>query len=198
MEKAIRKENNNWLYYIDTNKKNALLDFKKTFNELINKNIRYYKEIVVLCIGTDRATGDSLGPIIGYKLSKLPLNKNINIYGTLNEPIHAKNLKETIKNIYNKHNNPMIIAIDASLGSIEHIGHLTLGEGTLKPGAGVNKELPEIGDIFITGIVNFSGIMDIVILQNTRLSIVMQMADIVTSGIWLVLSKYTNVFAVNI
>ena len=37
------------------------------------------RPIIFLCIGTDRATGDSLGPLIGYKLKNIK-RKNIYIY----------------------------------------------------------------------------------------------------------------------
>ncbi|WDC85687.1 DUF1256 domain-containing protein [Caloramator sp. mosi_1] len=61
----------------------------------------YNKKLVILCIGTDRSTGDCLGPLVGYKLNRLTLNKNIDIFGTLNTPVHAKNLDEHIDFIYN-------------------------------------------------------------------------------------------------
>lgn len=45
-------------------------------------------EILFLCIGTDRSTGDSLGPLIGYKLREKGM-KNARVLGTLEEPVHA-------------------------------------------------------------------------------------------------------------
>lgn len=138
--------------------------------------------IVFLCIGTDRATGDCLGPIIGYKLTKT-YRKKLLLYGTLSHPVHAQNLSETIESIYNENPNAFIIAIDASLGSSPHIGFITLGEGPLLPGAGVSKDLPSVGDIFITGIVNFSGVLDSMLLQTTRLNIVMVLADFICTSI---------------
>ena len=53
-----------------------------------------------------------------------------------------------------------------------------------KPGAGVNKQLPEVGDIHITGIVNVSGFMEFFVLQNTRLNLVMKMAKTIANGIY--------------
>ena len=154
-----------------------------TLSELIKEQIRTSRNIIFLCIGSDRATGDCLGPIIGYKLSKYKKHPNIHIYGTLEDPVHAKNLKETMNIIYQTHEDPFIIAIDASLGKSNHIGYITLGEGPLRPGAGVDKELPEVGDIFITGIVNFSGLLDHMLLQTTRLNVVMAMADQISLAI---------------
>ncbi len=143
-----------------------------------------YHDLVILCIGTDRSTGDSLGPLIGYKLKKL-LNRyeNIFIHGTLDKPVHAKNLNNSIRLVYDTYNKPFIIAIDACLGKVERIGYVTIGYGPLKPGAGVNKELPSIGNMNITGIVNLSGFMEYFILQNTRLNLVMKMADTISNGI---------------
>jgi putative sporulation protein YyaC len=146
-------------------------------SDLLREQVLLNKTIIFLCIGSDRATGDSLGPIIGYKLSKYKKIQNYYVYGTLEQPVHAKNLKDTIEMIYQTHEDAFIIAIDASLGKSNHVGYITLGEGPLKPGAGVDKDLPEVGDIFITGIVNFSGILDNMLLQTTRLNVVMSMAD---------------------
>ena len=170
------------LYYFNTNEYYSVYDFSRILYELIQKNRMENRPIVFLCIGTDRATGDSLGPIVGYKLTKM-YRKNISLYGTLNSPVHAKNLSKTIDQIYLDHPNPFIIAIDASLGSSRHVGYITLGEGSLLPGAGVDKDLPPVGDIFITGIVNFSGVLDHMLLQTTRLNIVMILADYISNGI---------------
>ena len=105
------------------------------------------------------------------------------VYGTLKEPVHAKNLKETIDKIYHIHENPLIVAIDASLGRSSHVGYYTLGEGPLRPGAGVDKQLPIVGDYYITGIVNISGLLDQMLLQTTRLHTVMSLSDQIYEGI---------------
>ena len=59
-----------------------------------------------------------------------------------------------------------------------------VGEGPVKPGAGVNKDLPSVGDAHITGIVNVSGFMEFMVLQNTRLSLVLKMAKTIANGIY--------------
>jgi len=82
-----------------------------------------------------------------------------------------------------------VVAIDACLGHMNHVGWITVGTGSIKPGSGVNKDLEPVGDIHITGVVNFGGFMDFLILQNTRLSIVMKMADIISLSIKHVLRK---------
>ncbi len=141
------------------------------------------ESIVLLCIGTDRSTGDCLGPLVGTQLSQE--NQDFfYIYGTLENPVHAANLQENIENINKKHKNPFIIAIDACLGNPENIGYINICEGPLKPGAGVNKNLPPVGEIYITGIVNVGGFMEYLVLQNTRLNLVMRMAQILAKGLY--------------
>ena len=44
--------------------------------------------VVFLCIGTDRSTGDSLGPLIGYKLKEQKIRR-VEIVGTLERPVHC-------------------------------------------------------------------------------------------------------------
>lgn len=140
------------------------------------------RPIVFVCIGTDRSTGDSLGPLVGTLLEEKRIDTFF-IYGTLDEPIHAVNLAEKLAEIKSKHLDPYIIAIDACLGRMKNVGVIQIGDGPVKPGAGVNKELPAVGNIHITGIVNVSGFMEFFVLQNTRLNLVMNMAKAIANGI---------------
>ncbi len=177
--------------YIKTNGHLAFRQFTTTLDEKLEKYSCMYNDIVIVCIGTDRSTGDSLGPLIGYKLKNLRF-ENVHVFGTLEKPVHAKNLEDTLNHIRRTHNKPLIIAIDACLGKLDHIGYITISKGALKPGAGTNKELPEVGDISIMGIVNVGGFMEMLVLQNTRLDVVMKMADVISSGIKYVLWKKFN------
>lgn len=170
------------IYYFNSKDVSSVYDFCKTFSMILKKKATVNQDIVLLCIGSDRATGDCLGPIIGYKLSKLSY-PNLFVYGTLEKPVHAKNLTETIAEINENHSNPLLIAIDASLGTTKHVGFITLGEGSIQPGVGVDKELPAVGDIFITGIVNISGMLNHMLLQTTRLDVVMKLADYICVGV---------------
>jgi putative sporulation protein YyaC len=140
--------------------------------------------IVFVCIGTDRSTGDSLGPLVGTLLTEKKTSiSSFYVYGTLAEPIHAMNLTERLAEIERLHINPFIIGIDACLGKVRSVGIVQIGEGPVKPGAGVNKDLPAVGNAHITGIVNVSGFMEFMVLQNTRLNLVLNMAKAIADGI---------------
>ena len=176
-------------YYFDTSNPRAAFEIGVQLTDLLLKSDKVLSDVVIICIGTDRSTGDSLGPIIGYKLSRIHSAdsrlraKGITVYGTLDSPVHATNLVSVLSDISAKHKDSFCIAIDAALGTPEHIGYVTIGTGPLKPGLGVNKRLPDVGDLHITGIVNLSGTNDPMLLQTTRLKTVMMLADTITKGL---------------
>ncbi len=170
---------------VNINEPLAFFAFSKIFNRHFNQSYSpSYNDLVFLCIGTDRSTGDCLGPLVGHKLQR-PMSryKNVHVYGTLENPVHAKNLLEKIDHINDAHDKPFVIAIDACLSRLDRIGFVTVGQGPLEPGTGVNKKLPSVGDLHVMGIVNLKGFMEYVILQNTRLDLVMRMAETISEGI---------------
>lgn len=138
--------------------------------------------ILFLCIGTDRSTGDCLGPLIGYKLNAGRM-EHIAVMGTLDRPVHALNLEYCIQKMKTCHSDSIVVAIDAAVGKAEHIGYVTLGRGALKPGLGVRKNLDEVGDLFITGVVGTVDERNLADLQNVRLSVVMKLADYISKSI---------------
>lgn len=143
------------------------------------KELTYMKKVLFACIGSDRATGDSLGPLVGTNLKRL----GYSVLGTLDEPLHAQNLIQQLQNI-SLFNPDLILAIDAGLGKHEEIGTISLAKSPLKPGAAVGKDLPSVGDISILGIVNMGGFLEFQVLQCTRLYTVMKLASDITHLIW--------------
>ena len=168
---------------IDYMESNSIYKFRDILSEHLSQLVISHRSIVFLCIGTDRSTGDSLGPLVGEKL-KFLTRDNIYFYGNLEEPVHAKNLSKTISFIYATHENPFVIAIDACLGSLENVGKVFIESKPLFPGSAMNKDLPKVGDLSITGIVNISGAFEFMVLQNTRLYTVMRLADVISNGIY--------------
>lgn len=145
------------------------------------------KRIVVVCVGTDRCTGDSLGPLSGSLLSKYR-SSSFELYGTLEKPVHAMNLDDTLDRFVHATDNPFVIGIDACLGNASSIGMIHIGDGPLRPGAGVNKKLTPVGDIHISGIVNVGGLLGYQVLQNTRLHLVMSMASLIARSLFVAIS----------
>lgn len=140
------------------------------------------RPVVCLCIGTDRSTGDALGPLVGHAL-RGRLRPTLRVVGWLEEPVHASNLSASLEAVQSAYPEAVVVAVDACLGRLETVGTITVGNGPLCPGAGVNKILPEVGAAYVTGTVNVGGFMEYFVLQNTRLSLVVRMAEVMADGI---------------
>jgi len=141
-----------------------------------------HRRIVVVCIGTDRCTGDSLGPLTGTMLGKYR-SSEFDIFGTLENPVHAMNLADTMDKLQMLFDDPFVIGVDACLGQASSIGAVMVGDGPLRPGAGVNKQLPPVGDIHVSGIVNIGGLLGYQALQSTRLHLVMSMSGLISRSL---------------
>lgn len=154
----------------------SMAEIERGFKLLFPKSLSL-NDVFFVCIGTDRSTGDSLGPLVGTFLEAKGYD---NVIGTIDMPVHAVNLEERLKEIPV---NKTVIAIDAALGSSESVGTISVQKGSLKPGEGVQRELSPVGDYSIKGIVNTSGWMEYFVLQNTRLKVVMDLCHLIASGI---------------
>lgn len=170
-------------FIFDCLSKDSPFKIRDVLSYEISQVLKANRPIVFLCIGTDRSTGDSLGPLVGDKLKFLIRNK-VALYGNLENPVHAKNLRDTLEIINSNYNDPFIIAIDACLGNIQNVGKIMIERKPLHPGSAMNKDLPPVGDLSITGIVNISGALEFMVLQNTRLFTVMQLAETISKGIY--------------
>src|SRR4051794_5587221 len=102
---------------------------KQISNELLSLLPVPPRPIVIACIGTDRSTGDSLGPLVGTLLKEKTSSSEFFVYGTLEDPIHAMNLKERLNDIQQSHLNPFIIGVDACLGKVKSVGIVQVGAG---------------------------------------------------------------------
>lgn len=150
----------------------------------------HHENLVFCCIGSDRSTGDALGPLTGSILSNF-VSFPYKIIGSLEEPLHALNLSQTVDSFENYKIPPFVVAIDACLGDQKRIGEILFQPGPLLPGKAVKKELPPIGDVSIKGIVNFGGFMEHTILQTTRLNITYEMSNRIARALYLAWHRHS-------
>ncbi|WP_432775164.1 spore protease YyaC [Brevibacillus gelatini] len=166
-ERTIRQETAAMAAFLDT---------------LIQQASREQREVVFLCIGSDRSIGDALGPLVGTMLLEAGVTHRV--YGTLEEPIHAFNLEPTLKAIKRQFRQPLIIGIDAGLGEKEQVGAVILKEGPLLPGRALQKMLPPVGDYHLTGVVNYLDPLPATqFLNDTRLYTVRKLAKTIVDMI---------------
>jgi putative sporulation protein YyaC len=162
----------------------------RIYRLMLEMNSSFKRDIVYLCVGTDRATGDCLGPLVGTRLQSL--TPAVNLFGTLEKPSHAVNLPSVLEEITDSYQNPLVIAVDASLGNTDRIGYINIKPGGLKPGTALNKVLPMVGDFHISAVVNVGGYLEQMVLQNTRLYVVYKMADLIARSLYLAHLRYDS------
>ncbi|MDF2615479.1 MAG: germination protease [Sedimentibacter sp.] len=175
------------------NDKNYKETINNTLYSLISSLGKEYNKICIVCIGSDRATGDCLGPIVGKFLSeKFEDDDFIKVYGTLLNPIHAKNIEELMDSL--DYSNSLVIAIDASVGDdqnpLHEVGSIIIRDAALMPGKGCGKDLGHIGDISITGITTHNAFY----LRDVRLLYVFDMAEKIYKGLKPVLNTLKKEF----
>lgn len=174
--------------------KNYSIHYEQTsavweLSEIFLQSIPFdHEKLIFCCIGTDRSTGDALGPIIGSQLQQT-FSFPFHIVGTLQAPLHALNIVKRHEQLH-ENEEPFIVAIDACLGESTSIGSILIQQGPLFPGKAVKKELPPIGNISIKGIVNVGGFMEAKVLQNTRLHVTYSMADKIARALLLAWQRH--------
>ena len=167
-------------YEISTNKKEIGI---KLIEKVMCNILKDKVNVLFICIGTDRCIGDAVGPIVGHLLTKH--NVPYAVYGTLEKPVHATNINTVLEKIKKKYPTSYIIAIDACIGS--ELGTIKIEENSIKPGRGLGKDLPAIGDLSIKAIVSNSS--SFLRLQNVRLNFVYNISNIISAGIILAAKK---------
>ncbi|HZG58218.1 spore protease YyaC [Paenibacillus sp.] len=139
------------------------------------------KPVTFVCIGTDRSTGDALGPLVGTALAAAGYER---VIGTLASPCDANTLPTWIAELAAlPPGSEAVVAIDAALGRPESVGKFQVTSVPTLPGASLGRNLPPVGDYGIAGIVNGAGMKSYAILQNTSLHRVMTMADSIVAAI---------------
>lgn len=142
---------------------------------------------IFVCVGSDLAIGDSLGPIVGTFLQKK--NLRAYVYGTLGTPVTAKEIKYLETFLRKTHPNSKLIAIDAAVGDEAEIGLIKVSDAPLKPGSGANKRLGKIGDASILGILTKKSTFSYSQLNLMRLNIVYKMAETIANAMELYLER---------
>lgn len=136
---------------------------------------------VVMCVGSDKVVGDSLGVIVG-EILKHNSNFKGHVYGDLNTPINRTNLKEMSEKIREKHPKSPVIVVDAILGDEEEIGCVkTHAKGVLAGGQFGKGHM--VGDYSILGVVCCKGVSALSFLGSVRLKIVVDLSRRIANGI---------------
>ncbi|MDE7158266.1 MAG: spore protease YyaC [Clostridiales bacterium] len=137
---------------------------------------------VILCVGSDLAVGDSLGPITGTMLKSRGGFAGY-VYGTLKCPVTAKEVKYVNDFLKKTHPNSKIIAVDAAVGEEGDVGLIKVLDVPLRPGSGAHKRLGKVGDVSVLGIVARKSAFSYSMLNLTRLNTIYAMADCIAGAL---------------
>ena len=146
--------------------------------------LRTYVRHAIVCVGSDRVAGDSLGPLTGSILQKS--GADAFLYGTLEKTVTAREVPALGAFLQKTHPKSPVLAIDAAVGNAEEVGLVKLSGAPLYPGSGTNKQLGRLGDVSILGIVarreeGFAA------LDRVRLGTVCRMAEVIAEAVLLAL-----------
>ena len=146
----------------------------------LDKFLQTERQPVILCIGSDLAIGDSLGPVCGTLLQERSCGF---VYGTLRQTVTAKEVRYMNEFLRDTHPGSPVIAVDAAVGDVGDIGLIKISDCGIKPGLGANKKLGKVGDVGIMGIVAEKSLFKYSLLNLTRLNLVYRMAEIIAEAI---------------
>ncbi len=139
---------------------------------------------VVLCVGCDRVTGDSLAPIVGELLTR-KYNLPAYVYGNMDYNVTAQNLHDTIGKVKSWHPHSPVIVVDAILGEADEIGLIKAYEGGCFPAGAYNKFTSKIGNYCVLGVVESKGVSRLTFLASVRLKIVTRLAQKIAKSVHL-------------
>ncbi len=154
------------------------------------------KQIIFLCIGTDRIIGDSFGPKVGSTLKKQLYHfKSVKVIGDLANAMTYNEIQFCTRYIKQKYKNSLIIAIDAALSDKSNIGKIFIQNRGLRYAESLGKKNNIIGNISIKGVVGEDVNNSIGNFRNLKQASnekIQSMTNIVSSGIIEVMNKKEN------
>ncbi len=101
-------------------------------------------KIDVICIGTTKVVGDSVGPRVGSLLKAAGLPDRIKIIGCTDEPVYRGNLASMLMSL---RNDVLLVCVDAALSN--NFPVINIRTGPMQPGVAVSDELPMLGDVSV-------------------------------------------------
>lgn len=154
---------------------------------VLHSLLKEEKPPVVLCIGSDLVSGDSLGPIVGTLLAERTKELPVYVYGSLSAPVTAKEIKYVNTFLRRTHPDRKVLAIDAAVGGAGEAGLIRVQDSPVFPGSGANKKLEKTGDVSVLGIVTEKTPFRPTSLGAIRIRTVYRMAQIVADAVAAVL-----------
>lgn len=155
----------------------------------LQKQLKQYKyqkfsHIIILCIGTNKIIGDSIGPMVGQVLYKELKYDKIIVLGNMIETINFKNAKQLIESIFKEYTKPFIITIDSALGKEDMVNQIVINKGIVKIGKSLGRSICYYSNINIKGVVGVDKkdkYENIKTLQNVDLELITKLSTTIAN-----------------
>ncbi|WP_438444496.1 spore protease YyaC [Gorillibacterium sp. sgz5001074] len=138
------------------------------------------RELSFLCIGTDRSSGDALGPMTGTLLTERGYRR---VIGTLEAPCDAATWDLRLAELVRVAAGGPVLAIDACLGHPHSVGLFQLATGPLEAGRSLRRGLPPVGRYSIAAIVHALRDNPVRVLETTPLHRVWTMSRQIVAAV---------------
>ncbi len=138
---------------------------------------------VVVCIGSDLVSGDSLGPVVGTMILKKTEKKGILLFGSLDCTVTAREIKYLNYFLKATFKDRLVVTVDAAVGRGDEVGLIKISDSPLRPGSGINKKLGEVGNINIQGVVAEKTPLLERTLKEVRMNMIYKMADVISDSL---------------
>lgn len=112
---------------------------------------------VVLCVGSDKIPGDSIGPVVGDYLTRV-YNTKCFVYGICGNSVNGTNLGKYMEILTKAHSESAVIAVDACLASGKISADVLVREGGVNPKKAVSGDDSHTGDVGILGVIKDNGL----------------------------------------
>lgn len=145
------------------------------------------ERIVVVGVGSNLISGDSLGPFVGTLLHGM-YPGHLTTLGNLESPLDAVNLEYYLSSITFP-DKSFIIAVDSGVGNEQIQQNIVIRKGPLHPGTGIGNHLPPVGDCHIMGIVLGSSPILQSAIPYTNIHMIYRMATNIAKGISLTIRQ---------
>ena len=159
---------------------------KDHITRVLTKEIHNKTNKVVLCVGTSKCIGDSLGPKVGQILSEKINKKDVYVFGNLKQNLDYKNINIVLKRIYENIEKPYLIVIDSALSNSDYIGNIIVNKNQIIIGSGLDKNDYKLGNISIKGVVgkdNKDKFKNFINLYNVKEELIDELSNIISNQI---------------
>ena len=110
---------------------------------------------VIVCVGTDKISGDSLGPMVGSMLRAAGVP--CPVYGVEGTTVNGVNLDRYRDFLARCYADVPVIAVDAALGEPDEVGQIRYRRGGVCAGGALGRRSEGLGQLAVLGVVGRRG-----------------------------------------